>query len=54
MKKKCETHKDVLPPTVVPRKVQPVLPQVVVRRALRLDVDKVGAARARMSRGAHA
>lgn len=31
-----------------------MLPQVVVRRALRLDVDKVGTARARVSRGPHA
>lgn len=31
-----------------------MLPQIVIRRTLRLDVDKVGAARARMARGAHA
>ena len=48
------THKDIFPPTIVARKVQPVLPQIVIRRTLRLDVDKVRAARARMARGAHA
>ena len=48
------THKDVFPPTIVACKVQPVLPQIVIRRPLRLDVDKVRAARARMARGAHA
>ena len=31
-----------------------MLPQIVVCRALRLDVHKVGPARARMARGAHA
>jgi hypothetical protein len=30
-----------------------VLPQIVIRWALRLDVDKVRAARARMTRGTH-
>ena len=46
-------HKDVFPPTVVPRKVQLVLPQIVVCRALCLDVDKVGSVCAWMSHGSH-
>ena len=48
------THKDIFPSTIVARKVQPVLPQIVIRRTFRLDVDKVRAACARMARGAHA
>ena len=48
------THKDIFPPAIVTRKVQPVLPQIVVRWALRLYVDKVRAARARVSCGSHA
>ena len=31
-----------------------MLPQIVIRRALRLYIDKVGATCARMARGAHA
>lgn len=48
------THKDVLPPTNVAHKVQPMLPQIVVRRALHLDIEKKKAVRAWMARGAHA
>ena len=50
----ARTHKDIFPPTIVARKVQPVLPQIVVRRALRLHVDEVRAARERVPGGAHA
>ena len=49
-----ETHKDIFPPAIVPCKVQPMLPQIVVRRAFGLYVDKVRAARARVARGSDA
>jgi hypothetical protein len=51
---KGKTHKDIFPPAIVPRKVQPMLPQIVVRRALGLHVDKVRAARARVAPGSDA
>ena len=54
MQTKSKTHKDIFPPAIVPHKVQPMLPQIVVRRALGLYVDKVRAARARVARGSDA
>jgi hypothetical protein len=51
---KKKTHKDIFPSTIITHKVEPVLPQVVVRRTLRLYIDKVGVARARVARDANA
>ena len=51
---KNETHKDGFPSAIVLCKVQPMLPQIVVRWALGPYVDKVRVARVRVARGSDA
>lgn len=39
---KSEAHKDVFPSIIVPLKVEPMLPEIVLDHTIRLHVHKIG------------
>ena len=46
-------HKNIFLRTIIAHKAQPVLPQIIIHRALHLDIEKVQVVHAWMARGAH-